>query len=42
MGDSKALLIRGIATTELCVLHKPDNAIERQRIEQSGGIIHPI
>ena len=32
----------GITTSELNVLHKPDNPGERARIENSGGSIHPI
>lgn len=42
VGDSRAILCRGLAITEVSTLHKPDNPIEKQRIELCGGVIHPL
>ena len=35
-------MCHGITTSELCTLHKPDHPVERARIENSGGCIHPF
>ena len=42
VGDSRAFMGHGITTSELNVMHKPDYPHERARIENSGGIIHPL
>lgn len=42
VGDSRAILCRGLTITGLSVLHKPDSPLERQRIELCGGVIHPL
>jgi len=42
VGDSRAILCRGLATTDISVPHKPDLPSERQRIEACGAAIHPL
>jgi serine/threonine protein phosphatase PrpC len=42
VGDSRAILCKGLATTDLSIPHKPDLFSERQRIEACGGVIHPL
>jgi protein phosphatase 2C len=42
VGDSRAILCRGLSTSDLSTPHKPDLLTERQRIEACGGVIHPL
>ncbi|ESL10662.1 protein phosphatase 2C [Trypanosoma rangeli SC58] len=39
VGDSRAVLCRNGATLDLSHDHKPDNALERERIEAAGGSV---
>lgn len=42
VGDSRAILCRGLKVSELNVSHKPDLEGEKARIERFGGVVHPL
>lgn len=42
VGDSRAIICRGLKVSELNIAHKPDLEGERERIEKFGGVIHPL
>lgn len=42
IGDSRAMLCRGGACVELSEDHKPDDAIEKERIEKAGGFVAAV
>lgn len=41
LGDSKAIMAKGLNVVELSKSHKPDDPHEKSRIEDYGGVVKP-